>query len=124
VRVIGAVVPYDPDMDVPSPSSSVYAGATAMVGRVAKVKALQPITSTRAPSRAVIVEYSEKGILLRSSRFMSVGTIVQLHLAGEFSLWKVFCCIPYGNNFHLGLELAKALPLETRPGRPDAAQRV
>jgi hypothetical protein len=40
---------------------------------------------------------------------MAVGTIVQLHLAGEFLLWKVLCCIPKGNCFYLGLELVDAV---------------
>jgi len=79
----------------------------AMVGRSAKVKSLEPITSTCAPSSADIVEYSEKKIMLRVQRFMSIGTVVQLHFDGNFSLWKVFCCIETGDTFHLGLELVK-----------------
>jgi hypothetical protein len=78
-----------------------------MVGRVAKVKSLEPVTSTCAPSPADVVEYSEKKIMLRVDRYMSMGAIVQLHLDGEFSLWKVFCCIATGDSFHLGLELVK-----------------
>lgn len=78
-----------------------------MVGRVAKVKSLEPVTSTCAPSPADVVEYSEKKIMLRVRRYMSMGTVVQLHLDGEFSLWKVFCCIATGDTFHLGLELVQ-----------------
>jgi len=78
-----------------------------MVGRVAKVKSLEPVTSTCAPSPADVVEYSEKKIMLRVHRYMSTGTIVQLHLDGEFSLWKVFCCVETGDTFHLGLELVE-----------------
>jgi hypothetical protein len=78
-----------------------------MVGRSAKVKSLEPITSTCAPSLADVVEYSEKKIMLRVHRFMSIGTLVQLHLDGNFSLWKVFCCIETGDTFHLGLELVQ-----------------
>ena len=51
-----------------------------MVGRPAKVKSLEPITSTCAPSPAEVVEYSEKKIMLRVRRFMSLGTAVQLQL--------------------------------------------
>jgi hypothetical protein len=82
----------------------------AMIGRIAKVKSLEPITSTCAPTPADVVEYSEKKIMLRVHRYMSMGTIVQLHLDGEFSLWKVFCCIATGETFHLGLELAQLVP--------------
>jgi len=46
-------------------------------------------------------------IMLRVHRFMSVGTLVHLHLDGNFSLWKVFCCIATGDTFHLGLELVQ-----------------
>ena len=105
---------YDANMDANSPpSSSVLKNsaptvAIVMVGRVAKVKALEPLTSTSAPSLAEVTEYSAKGIMLRVSRYMTAGTIVQLHLAGEFLLWKVLCCIPKGNCFHLGLELVEA----------------
>jgi hypothetical protein len=78
-----------------------------MVGRSAKVKSLEPITSTCAPSSADVVEYSDQKIMLRVQRFMSIGTVVQLHLDGNFSLWKVFCCIETGDTFHLGLELVQ-----------------
>jgi hypothetical protein len=78
-----------------------------MVGRAAKVKSLEPLTSTCAPSPADVVEYSEKKIMLRVHRYMSMGTIVQLHLEGEFSLWKVFCCISTEDSFYLGLELVQ-----------------
>ena len=81
--------------------------SSVMVGRSAKVKSLEPVTSTCAPSSADVVEYSEKKIMLRVQRFMSIGTIVQLHLDGKFSLWKVFCCIETGDTFHLGLELVQ-----------------
>jgi hypothetical protein len=89
-----------------------YPKSTAvMVGRSAKVKALEPITSTCAPSLANVVEYSEKKIMLRVQRFMSIGTVVQLHLDGSFSLWKVFCCIQTGETFHLGLELVQLVSI-------------
>lgn len=78
-----------------------------MVGRSAKVKSLEPITSTCAPSSADVVEYSDKKIMLRVQRFMSIGTVVQLHLDGTFSLWRVVCCIGTGDTFHLGLELVQ-----------------
>ena len=78
-----------------------------MVGRHAKVKSLEPVTSTCSPSPADVVEFSEKKIMLRVHRYMSMGTIVQLHLDGKFSLWKVFCCIATGETFHLGLELVQ-----------------
>ena len=88
--------------------TTVYPKSNAlMVGRCAKVKSLEPITSTCAPSPADVVEYSEKKIMLRVQRFMSIGTVVQLHLDGNFSLWKVFCCIETGDTFHLGLELVQ-----------------
>jgi hypothetical protein len=80
---------------------------TAIIGRVAKVKSLEPLTSTCAPSAADVVEYSEKKIMLRVHRYMSMGSIVQLHLDGEFSLWKVFCCISTDDTFYLGLELVQ-----------------
>ena len=85
----------------------VQAVRTASVGRVAKVKALEPITSTGSPTLAHVVEYSDKKIMLRLAQRMTMGTVVQLHLDGEFSLWKVFCCIPTGDAFHLGLELVE-----------------
>jgi hypothetical protein len=83
--------------------------SSAMVGRHAKVKALDPLTSTSPPSIAEVTECSEKGIMLRVRRYMSAGTVVQLHLDGDFSLWKVLCCIPGRNSFHLGLEFVEAV---------------
>lgn len=41
---------------------------------------------------------------------MNMGTIVQLHLDGKFSLWKVFCCVETGDTFHLGLDLIELAP--------------
>jgi hypothetical protein len=81
----------------------------AAVGRFAKVKALEPLTSTSAPSPAQVIEYSEKGAMLQVKRYIAVGTIVQLHIEGEFLLWKVFSCIPKGDRFYIGIELAKAV---------------
>jgi hypothetical protein len=99
----------------PQPSCSalnhgVQAVLSVTVGRFAKVKALEPLTSTSAPSPAQIIEYSKNRAMLRVGRYMTVGTIVQLHLEGEFLLWKVFCCIPKGNSYYLGIELVEAFP--------------
>ena len=91
--------------------------ASVMVGRSAKVKSLEPVTSTCAPSPADVVEYSEKQILLRVQRFMSIGTTVQLHLDDNFSLWKVFCWVETGDTFHIGLELVQLVARVGR-GRP------
>ena len=78
------------------------------VGRLAKVKSLEPITSTRAPSFARITECSPQGIMLRVRRYITVGTIVQVRIEGEFSLGKVFCCISDGNGFQVGVEPVEA----------------
>ena len=83
------------------------AGPSVIVGHVAKVKALEPLTSTAAPSPAQVIEYSKNRALLRVKRSMTVGTIVQLHTEGQFLLWKVFCCIPAGNSYHLGIQLVE-----------------
>jgi len=89
--------------------SAVNAGGPAVqsvqVGRFAKVKAIEPLTSTAAPSRAKVIEYSKNRAMLRVGRYLPAGTVVQLHLDGEFLLWKVFCCIPTGNSYHIGIEL-------------------
>jgi hypothetical protein len=87
-----------------APNQGVQAVASVTVGRFAKVKALEPLTSTAAPSRVQVIEYSKNRVLLRVGRYMTVGTVVQLHLEGEFLLWKVFCCIPTGNSYHVGIE--------------------
>jgi hypothetical protein len=79
----------------------------ATVELTAKVKALDPITSTRAPTICHVTEFSEKGVMVRTGRFMATGTLVQLHVLGKFSMWKVLCCIPYASGFHLGLEFVE-----------------
>ena len=78
------------------------------VGRIAKVKSLEPITSTRAPRFARVMECSQKGIMLRVRRYMTVGTVVQVRIEGEFSLGKVFCCISDGDGFQIGVEPVEA----------------
>src|SRR5579871_4717900 len=80
-----------------------------VVGRVAKVKALEPISSTCSPRLALVTECSPQGIIVRVRRYLTVGTVVQLHLEGEFSLWKVLCCSSDGRGFNVGLELLESV---------------
>ena len=76
---------------------------------VAKIKAVQPVTSTSPPSFAVVTDESRRGIVLWVRQYMAEGTIVQLHIDGDFSLWKVLCCIPDGDSYHMALELVKPM---------------
>src|SRR5437016_4165430 len=78
-----------------------------LVNCPARVKALDPLTSTRPPSMAQVVEFSEQGLKLRMQRSMITGTLVQLHVERSFSLWKVRYCQPDGDQYHVGLEMAK-----------------
>jgi hypothetical protein len=91
-------------MTSPQPSCSL---SEITVGRFAKVKALYPLTSTHAPSPVQIIEYSGNRAMLRMGRYMAPGTVVQLHMDGEFLLWKVFCCIASVSSYHVGIELAE-----------------
>jgi|SRR5665213_240825 hypothetical protein len=77
--------------------------------RTAKVKALEPMTSTAAPSRVEVLEYSKNQAMLRVGRYLPAGTVVQLHMDGEFRLWKVFCCIRGANSYRVGIELIEAM---------------
>jgi hypothetical protein len=110
-----AIALYNPHMNTDSrPGRSalkwkVQAAPRVAVGRVARVKSVEPVTSTSPPTAAVVTEWSRKGIMVRIRRYLTVGTIVQVHLEGEFSLWKVLCCIPAGNSFHVGLEFVEAV---------------
>lgn len=79
-------------------------GQSVTVGLIAKVKALEPITSTAPPSLAQVVECSSKGVMLRMTRYMAAGTVVQIRVEGKFSLWKSFCCVPAVGGFHVGVE--------------------
>jgi hypothetical protein len=83
--------------------------ASLAVGAFANVK-VQDSVSSRSSSAAQIIERSGKGIMLRLQRYLAVGTVVQLNVAGDISVWKVFCCIPGRNSFHAGLEPALGLP--------------
>jgi hypothetical protein len=76
-----------------------------VVGDFAKVKA-QDLTPASPSSVAQVVECSNKGIMLRVQRYLAVGTLIQLDVAGELSAWKVFCCFPTRNSFHVGIESA------------------
>ncbi|HEY4361164.1 MAG TPA: hypothetical protein VGN17_09355 [Bryobacteraceae bacterium] len=88
------------------------------VGSTAKVKALDPVTSAGPPTRAQVTECSANGIMIRTKRQILVGTVVQLHLQGDFSLWKIFCCVQKGDNFHLGLEFVEPVVIpDERAGR-------
>jgi hypothetical protein len=104
-------VSYNPEMIVEPKCSGtvprVHAGQSITIGLMAKVKSLEPITSTAPPSLAQVIECSPKGIMLRMSRYMGAGTVVQIHMEGRFSLWKSFCCVPVANEFHVGFELVE-----------------
>jgi hypothetical protein len=88
---------------------SVQSNPFVRVGSAVKMQALQPATSAAPPSVAQVEECSKKGIMLRTGRYIEVGTVVQLQLEREFSLWKIFCCIPAGNCYHLGLEFVEVV---------------
>jgi hypothetical protein len=75
----------------------------------ARVKALDPITSTCPPTHVRVIEYGEKSLTLEASRFFVQGTLLQLNVERNFSLWKVRSCDPAGTAFHIGLELAEIL---------------
>ena len=82
-----------------------------VVGSEVKVKALDPISSTCAPTRVRVAEWSSSGIMLASSRFLAVGTVVQLHHGRESSIWQVFCCLPVYPGFQIGLEFKERVEL-------------
>jgi hypothetical protein len=106
---------YNPDMSSKPRSAldrSVKAAPSVTVGSMVRVKALEPLTSTGPPTLAQVTESSKKGIMLRVRRRMLVGSIVQLHLERDFSLWKIFCCVPNGNSFHVGLEFVEIVSAE------------
>jgi len=73
----------------------------------AKIKALEPLTSVGPPSDANLIEYSEHGVKVRTHRGMTIGTLVQLQVERSFSLWKVRHCMRDGDDYLLGLEMAK-----------------
>lgn len=68
----------------------------------ARVKALNPLTSTCPPDSARIVEYDEQEIKLEASRYFPPGTLLQLRVERTFSLWKVRDCAAHGALFYLG----------------------
>jgi hypothetical protein len=101
-------------MDMPLPeSASITVDHSAepipaiAVGSEVKVKALDPISSTGPPSRVRVTEWSSKGIMLTSNRFLFAGTVVQLHHGRESSIWKVFCCLRVDAGFQVGLEFKR-----------------
>src|SRR2546423_15191614 len=75
----------------------------------ARIKALEPLTSTCPASVAELVEYSETGIKLRTPRDLIIGSLVQVHVARSYSLWKVRSCVRDDDAFLVGLEMAKPL---------------
>ena len=78
---------------------------------VAKIKALDPLMSTSAPSFAQVIQYDEYGATVKLGRYLPQGTLVQLHVSGEFSLWTVQKCEPDGADFNLNLKLTQVVSL-------------
>jgi hypothetical protein len=87
---------YDPENQTIAPTNC-----------MAKLKALDPIMSTSAPSLAKVIQYDEYGAKVSLGRYLPVGTLVQLHVAGEFSLWTVKGCSADGDGFNLDLKLSQ-----------------
>jgi hypothetical protein len=87
------------------PDGNPHRAESFVIGAFANVKVLDSTTS-KSPSVAQIIECSSKGIMLRVQRYLAVGSLVQVQAGGQFSVWKVFCCVPSRESFHVGLEPA------------------
>ena len=81
--------------------------ASAPTNCVAKLKAIDPIMSTSAPSSAQVLHYDDHGAKVKLDRYLPPRTLVQLHLGGKFSLWTVQECERIGRDFYLDLKLTK-----------------
>ena len=97
------------ETETDSPAARVPDSKPRPVNCPARVKALDPVTSTCPPSHVRVIEYAQKSIKLEANRYFLPGTLLQLNVERNFSLWKVRTCVPHGSAFHIGLELAEIL---------------
>jgi hypothetical protein len=91
------------------------------VEMVARIKGLEPLTSTGVPSVAEVLELSRHGLKLKCPRFFVQGTLLQIRIENDFYFGKVRYCVPAGSDHELGVQIqemgdpTRHLPEAERP---------
>ena len=80
------------------------------VNVAARLKSLNPLTSTGPSTRASIIEISHSGMRVRSNRHFQVGTLVHIITPGTFYLGTIRHCSPAGEAFEVGIKLTERIP--------------
>jgi hypothetical protein len=76
----------------------------------ARMKSLNPLTSTGPSSKVRIVEISYHGMKLRVHREMLPGGLVQIIVGERILMGKVRHTRPCGNDFEVGIRLTERIP--------------
>ncbi len=77
----------------------------------AKVKLLDPVTSTDPASQCRVLDISWHGLRLRASRFVCAGSLVQIRMSDRVVLGEVRYCNQDGDDFYVGVRLVETIPV-------------
>ena len=82
----------------------------------ARVKVLNPLSSTAPSGRAWLLNSSAKGVKLRVPKFISPGATVQVRWLDKFGMGRVRYCLAAETEFHIGVLLLEVQPQATAHG--------
>ncbi len=73
----------------------------------ARLKSLDPVTSTGPSTVVQVIEIARHGLKIFAHRLIHPGGLVQVTMFQEVITGKVRHCTAVGGGFHLGIERAK-----------------
>jgi hypothetical protein len=90
----------------PSEETATQAGVVAPVS--ARVKVLNPVSSTGPSMPAQILSFSRSGFQIRVPRCILVGSTVQVRTREKIAFGEVRSSIPAGAEFEIGVEVQRS----------------
>jgi hypothetical protein len=78
--------------------------------RLAHVKVLNPLSSSGPPSPAHLILATAAGLVLRVTREIYRGALLQVRIDDCISLGKVRSCAAAGNDFLVNVQLVETFP--------------
>jgi c-di-GMP-binding flagellar brake protein YcgR len=79
----------------------------------ARLKCLNPLTSTGPSIRATVVEISRTGMKIRANREFQPGALVQIMVKNKFYMGTVRHCQHLAEGFETGLKLSESISTAT-----------
>jgi len=77
----------------------------------AKVKLLDPVTSTSPAAHCRVLDISWHGMRLLAQRFVCAGALVQVRMSDRVVLGEVRYCDQEGDDFYVGVRLVETISI-------------